>query len=253
MNTTTIQTVIADDEPKARKNIQRLLKIHPEFEIISSCSDGGQTLEAIRELNPDLVFLDIQMPEYNGFELLEKLDPEHLPVIVFVTAYDEFALQAFEVHAVDYLMKPFDKARFEEALDQVKKTIRIPSESDMQVSVMKLLEAIKTNNEVQGKIKLKNDGKIFFLDISEIRWIEAAGNYIKIVCENDWYMDRNTMKNIEKKLDSNIFFRIHRSAIINIHNVKVIKPWFHGDYKVIMQDGTKLNMSRNYTDLLDAF
>lgn len=248
-----IRTIIADDEPKARKNILRMLEKHSGFEVACICSDGKETLDAIRELNPDLVFLDIQMPEYNGFELLRKLEDTQLPKIVFVTAYDEFALQAFEVHAIDYLMKPFDVQRFETALEKVKQTMQSSPSEDIDLSVKKLLETIQQYERSKDKIMIKEEGKIFFLDTDEIEWIEASGNYIKIVTSDNHYMIRETMKNIKSKLDSKIFFRIHRSTIINIKKVKVIEPWFHGDYQVTLFNGTRLNMSRNYKGLLEAF
>lgn len=249
----TIKTIIADDEPNARRRIQRLLEEHEEFEIIKSSKNGKETLNDIRKLEPDLVFLDIQMPVYNGFELLELLDPDDLPEIVFITAYDEFALRAFEVHAIDYLMKPFDKKRFEAALEKVKKSVRAPADSGTQHSIPELLKTIRNESTRSDRIMIKDDGKFFFLDTSQIEWIESAGNYIKIVCKDDQYMVRETMKNIEAKLNAKTFFRIHRSTIINIQKVKVIEPWFHGDYQVTMNNGKQLNMSRNYKKLLEVF
>lgn len=245
-----IQTIIADDEPRARSNILRMLQNHPQFEVVKSCSDGKETLNAIKKLQPDLVFLDIQMPELNGFELLGKLKG-NLPKIVFVTAYDEFALKAFEVHAIDYLMKPFDTTRFESALKRAEETIHSSSEVDL--SVKQLLETIQKHQQSSDKIMVKENGKIFFLDVTEISWIESAGNYIKIKTPDNHYMVRETMKNIQDKLDPKRFFRIHRSTIINIKKVKVIEPWFHGDYQVTLLDGTQLNMSRNYKNLLEVF
>jgi two-component system, LytTR family, response regulator len=248
-----IRAVIADDEPKARKTIQRMLKNYPEFDIIRMCSDGRETLAAILELKPDLVFLDIQMPEYNGFEILQKIEENLLPKIVFVTAYDEFALQAFEVHAIDYLMKPFDTARFNKAVTKAKELVMSDVKSYVNQNIKNLLETIRQHEKNKDKIMIKQDGKIFFLDTSDISHIESAGNYIKIITVNSQYMIRETMKNIEEKLSGDTFFRIHRSTIVNISNVKVIEPWFHGDYQITMNNGTQLSMSRNYKDLLKAF
>lgn len=251
----TITTIIADDEPKARRGVKRMLREYKEFQIVHTCSDGKETLNAIRELKPDLVFLDIQMPGYNGFELLEKLDSsqKNLPEIVFITAYDEFALQAFDVHAIDYLMKPFDTKRFEMALGKVKKNLQAESQEHDDQSLKDLLTTIRKYQAGVEKIMIKEDGKFFLLDPPEIHWIEASGNYVEIVTSDKKYLVRDTMKNTQCKLDSNIFFRIHRSTIVNIKKIKVIEPWFRGDYKVIMSDGTEFNMSRKYKRLMEAF
>jgi two-component system LytT family response regulator len=253
MSSEIIKTIIADDEPKARNNLLRLLSSHPEFNVVRACSDGQQTLHAIREHNPDLVFLDIQMPELSGFELLNKLNEEELPRIVFVTAYDEFALQAFEVHAIDYLMKPFDSGRFQKSLERVKKSLRASVQNDFDHSLKNLMASLRNQNRTPGKILIKESGKIFFLDTSEITRVESAGNYVKIRTTSGSHLVRETMKNMEEKLHDNTFFRIHRTVIVNIAYVKVIEPWFHGDYQVTMNDGTVLNMSRNYKELLEVF
>ena len=253
MEQSIVRVVIADDEPKARNNIRRMLKEYPEFEIIKMCRDGKETLDAITELSPDLVFLDIQMPGYNGFELLQKIEEDALPKIVFVTAYDEFALQAFEVHAIDYLMKPFDATRFNKAIQKAKESLMPELKADVNQKIKNLLATIRKYEESKNKIMIKQNGKIFFLDTSEITHIESAGNYVKIITGSGQYMIRETMKNIEGKLDNDIFFRIHRSLIVNISSIKVIEPWFHGDYQVTLKDGTQLNMSRNYKKILDVF
>lgn len=254
MNSETIKTIIADDEPRARNNLLRLLAPYSEFDVVRVCSDGQQTLSAIRDSNPDLVFLDIQMPELNGFELLDKLDDEELPRIVFVTAYDEFALQAFEVHAIDYLMKPFDSGRFKKSLERVKKSLRSSAQRDFDLSLKNLMVSLRNNKDHNpGKILIKEDGKIFFLNTSEITHVESSGNYVKIHTTSGNHLIRETMKNMEKKLNENTFFRIHRTIIANITYVKVIEPWFHGDYQVTMTNGTVLSMSRNYKKLLHLF
>lgn len=249
---TPIRTIIADDEPKARRRTERMLQKYAEFEVVQSCSDGKETLNAIKKLNPDLVFLDIQMPEYDGFELLEQIEPGHLPRIVFITAYDEFALQAFEVHAIDYLMKPFDADRFEASLQKVKNSIQASPGNEPQNSILELLKTIKDHDHSPDRLMIKKVGKFFFLDPLDIQWIEANGNYVKITCAENHYLVRDSMKNIKSKLNPNIFFRIHRSTIVNIRKIKMLEPWFHGDYKVIMTDGTKFTMTRNYKRLLEV-
>lgn len=249
-----IKTIIADDEPNARKKISGLADNIEQLEVITECKDGVETYKAIKEKNPDLVFLDIQMPELDGFEVLQKLNGAPMPYIIFVTAYDEFALEAFEVNAVDYLLKPFDKSRFESA---VKKVLDHKLVSDNSQSVKEILETIEnlenSDSDGQNKIMIKENDEIFFLDADKIDRIESAGNYVKIFTGDKHHMIRETMGNMLKKLDSKTFFRIHRSCIVNINRVKVIEPWFHGDYQVELEDGKQLNMSRNYKRILKEF
>lgn len=249
-----IRTVIADDEPRAHKRIEKMLEEYEEFEIIANSSDGKETIKILQKEKPDLVFLDIQMPEFDGFEVLQQLDMNVPPHIIFVTAYDQFALKAFEVNAIDYLLKPFDKERFDEAVSKIKERFYGNTGLNSRAEIEQLLETIENRQEAGGdRVMVKEDGKIFFLEADEIDRIESAGNYIKIITSDNQYMIRETMTNISSKLDSNRFFRVHRSTIVNIDRVKVIEPWFHGDYQVTMYNGEKLNMSRNYKRILEAF
>ncbi len=248
-----IRSIIAVNEPEFRADIERLLEKQPEFKVIESCGSGNHALETINKENPDLVFLDVQLNEIDGFELLDKVQVDPLPEIIFLAAHDNFALQAFEVHAIDYLLKPIQEERMSKALEKSKRSIITRIADAMELTVEDLLVAIQQNRANPEKIMVKEDSKIFFLDTSDINWIESSGNYIKIITPERDYMIRETMKNIEEKLNSNIFFRIHRSTIVNISKVKVIEPWFHGDYQVTMDNGELLTMSRNYKRLLDSF
>ncbi len=248
-----IKTIVIDDEPLACKRIVNLLEEDKEIHIAAVCKDGNEAIEKINDLQPDVVFLDIQMPEINGFEVLRKIDTDYLPVIVFVTAYDEYAIKAFEVHALDYLLKPFDKARFFDALEQAKKAVHQSSDEFIKEKLNDFLQSFDNSQRPLQHMMIKASDRYFFLKAEDIDWIESAGNYVKIHSGDKNYLIRDTMENMVKKLDSNLFFRIHRSTIVNVNKIRELEQWFHGDYKVIMKDGEKLKMSRNYKDLLQRF
>lgn len=248
-----IRTVVVDDEPLACKRLEKLLKEDEEIELISLCANGEEAIKQINEEQPDLVFLDIQMPEINGFDVLQNIDQEEAPLIIFVTAYDEYALKAFEVHALDYLMKPFKKERFFESLNRAKKALEQDSRAGMNSKIENLLEYLEPAQGSLSRILVKSSGRYFFLKTTDIDWIESAGNYVRIHSGGNNYLIRETMINMEKKLDSDTFFRIHRSTIINVNKVKELEQWFHGDYQVIMYNEEKLTMSRNYKELLEKF
>lgn len=248
-----IRTLVADDEPLARKRLIKLLKEDAGVEVVEVCANGKEAIEQINEKHPDLVFLDIQMPEINGFDVLQNLDQEHVPAIIFVTAYDEYALKAFEVHALDYLMKPFNKERFRDSLNRAKTAIKQDNKTLIGNKIEHLLEYLDPPKESLSRILVKSSGWYFFLKVSDIDWIESAGNYVRIHSGKNNYLIRETMINMEKKLDSDLFFRIHRSTIVNVDKVKELEQWFHGDYQVTMHSGEKLTMSRNYKELLHKF
>lgn len=248
-----IRTVVVDDEPLACKRLEKLLKEDEEIELISLCANGEEAIKQIKEEQPDLVFLDIQMPEINGFDVLQNIDQDEAPLIIFVTAYDEYALKAFEVHALDYLMKPFKKERFFDSLNRAKKTLKQDSRAGMNSKIDNLLEYLEPAQGALSRILVKSSGRYFFLKTTDIDWIESAGNYVRIHSGGNNYLIRETMINMEKKLDSDTFFRIHRSTIINVNKVKELEQWFHGDYQVIMYNEEKLTMSRNYKELLEKF
>ncbi|MGK7370092.1 MAG: LytR/AlgR family response regulator transcription factor, partial [Candidatus Halalkalibacterium sp. M3_1C_030] len=235
-----IRTVVVDDEPLACKRLEKLLKEDDEIDLLKLCANGEEAIEAISTKKPDLVFLDIQMPEINGFEVLQQIDEDKVPLIIFVTAYDEYALKAFDVHALDYLMKPFKKERFFESLERAKKVLQQDNRSQIHGKIESLLTYLDDSGGPLSRILVKSSGRYFFLKTADIDWIESAGNYVKIHSGGNHYLIRETMINMEKKLNPDTFFRIHRSTIINVEKVKELEQWFHGDYQVIMYDDQKL-------------
>ena len=258
-----IRVAIVDDEELARERMRALLSEHSDIQIVAECADGAEALRAIDETRPDLVFLDVQMPEVDGFEVVEALERGDAekpingskpPAIVFVTAHDDHALRAFEIHALDFLLKPFDEARFEKTLSRARRQLQQSREA-IDARLLALLEDLRAERRGQrqaDRLIVKSAGRVFFLRTEEIDWVEAAGNYVRLHARNESHLLRESMKNMEARLDSATFVRIHRSAIVNIDRVKELEPWFHGEYIVIMRDGTRLTASRVYSDRLSA-
>src|SRR5215510_561759 len=240
-----IRTVIVDDEPLARRRIRRMLARDPKIEVVCDCGNGKDAIAAMRTLNPDLLFLDIQMPEINGFDVLELSDPKQLPLVIFVTAYDQYALRAFEVSAVDYLVKPFDRARFERALTRAKSRLATDRGSDLSRQTLALLEELKARSNHVERLLIKAGGRAFFLKAEEIDWIEAEGKYVRLHVGKESYLLREAIGTMETQLDPKKFPRIHRSTIVNIDRVRELQPWFHNEYRVVLKDGTELMLSRS--------
>jgi two-component system, LytTR family, response regulator len=249
---TKIRTVIVDDEELGRDRIQSLLGLQPDVDIIAVCPDGPSAVETIERAQPDLVFLDVQMPGMDGFDVVENLDPARLPEVVFVTAHDGHAIRAFEIHALDFLLKPFDQTRFEKALDRARTQIVAKKGPVIDSRLVSLLEELREERKYPERLIVKSSGRVFFVRTEEIDWVEASGNYVKIHTKSEAHLLRESMKNMEAKLDPKVFVRIHRSAIVNIDRIKELEPWFHGEYIVIMLDGTRLTASRVFSDRLSA-
>ena len=247
-----IRTVIVDDEELSRDRIQTLLEEQPDVEIVGVCADGQSAIETIERTQPDLVFLDVQMPGMDGFEVVENLEAEKLPAVVFVTAHDGHALKAFEIHALDFLLKPFDQTRFEKALERARSQVNRANGTVLDSRLVSLLEELREERKYSERLIVKSSGRVFFVRTEEIDWVEASGNYVKIHTKSDAHLLRESMKNMEAKLDPKTFVRIHRSAIVNIDRIKELEPWFHGEYIVIMRDGTRLTASRVFSDRLSA-
>ncbi|HSK73863.1 MAG TPA: LytTR family DNA-binding domain-containing protein [Pyrinomonadaceae bacterium] len=245
-----IRTLVVDDEPLARERIRRMLHEENDIEIVGECIGGMEAVETIENLHPDLVFLDIQMPQMNGFEVLQLTELTKLPIIIFVTAFDQYALKAFEFHALDYLLKPFSKDRLRSALDRVREQLKGNSNGDFDERIAALLSDLKKENKVLDRLLLKSSGRIYFVKAEEIDWIESAGNYAKLHVGRETHLLRETMSGLEETLDPEKFLRIHRSCIVNIDRVKELHPLFSGDYLVILQDKQELTLSRNYRDRL---
>jgi two-component system, LytTR family, response regulator len=244
-----IRTLIVDDESLARDRLRRLLSEEPEIELIGEAGDGQSALDAITELKPDLVFLDVQIPELNGFEVLEHIPKELHPNIVFVTAHDKFALRAFDVHAVDYLLKPFDKERFKTALGRALDKIKAREHPAQKIE--SLLTEVKPPSKTVDRLMVKTDGRMLLLKVDDVDWVEAADNYVSLHIGHDSHLMRETMSSIEQRLPPEKFMRISRSSIVNVERIKELQPMFHGEYIVILKNGVKLTLSRTYRDQLD--
>jgi two-component system LytT family response regulator len=245
-----IRTLIVDDEKLARDKLRRLLGKESDISIVGECTCGTDTVEFINKENPELVFLDIQMPELTGFEVLQEIEPEKMPTIIFVTAYDQYALDAFNVHALDYLTKPFNQERLQTALGKARNQIENFRQGDIDERLLSLLKNLRDVKEYPDRLVLKSSGRIYFVKTEDIEWIEAAGNYVKIHANQKPHMLRETMNGIEKKLSPDKFLRIHRSSLVNIDQIKELNPLFSGDYLVTLRDETEITLSRNYHDRL---
>jgi two-component system LytT family response regulator len=243
-----IKTLIVDDEPLARDRVKRLLRDEPDIAVVGECGNGAEAVAAIRYEKPDLVFLDIQMPEKNGFEVIKALDEKSVPTFIFVTAYDQYALQAFEVHALDYLLKPFNRERLHRALTRARDHIESKTRGDLDERLASLIADLRTEKKYLERLVVKSVGRVFFLKTDEIDWIEASGNYLKLHVGREAHLIRETMNGIEAKLNPDKFLRIHRSTVVNIDRIKELHPMFSGDYDVILQNGTELTLSRNYRE-----
>ena len=248
----TIRTLIADDEPLARERLRALLARHADVEVIGECSNGADAIEAITELRPDLVLLDVEMPEADGFAVLEALDPGALPAVVFVSAHDQYAVRAFEAHALDYVLKPFDEARVARALQRVRGQLeRAQGARPIDPRLMSLIEELRGRRRAD-RLVVRTGGRVVFLRTEDIDWVEASGNYVRLHVGSDAHLLRESMKNMERRLDPSTFVRIHRSAIVNVDRIRELEPWFHGEYIVILRDGTRLTSSRVFSDRLNA-
>lgn len=245
-----VRALIVDDEVLARDRIREMLKGDPDVEIVGECANGKSAVTAIEKHSPDLLFLDVQMPEMDGFHVLQKISAEKMPLVIFVTAYDKYALRAFEVFALDYLLKPFDRERFQKALERAKSQIHHRGESDFRQQVLALLEDFKTKPEYLRRLAVKTGGRIFFLRVEEIDWVEAEGNYVRIHAGKESHLLRETISVVEGQLDPKRFLRIHRSTIVNIDRIAELQPWFHGEFRVILRNGTQLMLSRTHREKL---
>ena len=232
----TIRTIIVDDEPLARSNLRLLLRLDPEIEIVAECGSGAEALKEIRSARPDLVFLDVQMPECDGFDVLEMLGPDLPAALVFVTAYDQYALRAFEAGALDYLLKPFDNERFERALGRAKQ---------------RLVRGRETPRKLD-RLAIKSVGQVLFVKFSEIDWIEAADYYACLHLGPRTHLLRRSMAELERELDPAVFSRIHRSTIVNLERVRGLKLGEDGEYEVLLENGERLRLSQRYRKQLQA-
>ena len=245
-----LRALIVDDEPFARERVRRLLAADAEVEVVGECADGFAAVAAVREHTPDLLFLDVQMPGKDGFAVLDEIAGEHAPLVIFLTAYDNYAVRAFEACALDYLLKPFDEERFEKAIARAKAQLRRAEEADTPVASLLSAQEARGANMPLERVVVKTGGRIFFLKTAEVDWIEAYGNYVRLHVGQTSYLLREPISSLEAQVDSARFLRIHRSALVNIERIREMQPMFHGQYVVILHDGTRLTLSRRYRSKL---
>ena len=247
-----LHVLIIDDEPLARERIRRLLSDQSTVEILRECESGTDAIEAIHALKPDLIFLDVQMPEVDGFAVLAAIPSEARPAVIFTTAFDQFAVKAFEVHALDYILKPFDRERLLTAVEKARRSLKSDEATDQQARLTRLIEEVRPAKPAPDRISVKSGGKITLLRPEDIDWIEASDNYVTLRVGKVSHMIRETMTSMESQLEGKKFLRVSRSTIVNVERVKELHSLFHGDYVIVLHDGTKLNASRNYREKLKA-
>jgi two-component system LytT family response regulator len=268
-----VRVLIVDDEPIARRRMRRLLRLEDDVEVIDDVGSGREAVEAIRRDRPDLVLLDVQMPDLDGFGVVDALGVDQMPPTIFVTAFNEYAVRAFDVHAIDYLLKPFDTDRFRSAFVRARVHLEQRSSAEQGRKIRALLEQVlgqgavdhvEQASAVQGaaplsvpprhryvdRLMVKHDGRVFFVKVTDVDWFEAAGNYVRIHTGKVSHLIRETMQRVETQLDPAMFVRIHRAVIVNLDRIRELQPWFAGDYVVILRDGRQLKLSRTYREHL---
>jgi len=245
-----IRALIVDDEPLPRERIRALLVEHRNVEVIGECRDGREAAHTILAERPDLVFLDIQMPELNGFEVIEAISNEFLPAIVFITAFDEHAIRAFEVNAIDYLLKPINPARFEKAILRAIDRLTQSNAGEPDRKLLDFVERRLAERQYTARFVVRSGSKLSFVRASDVDWIDVADNYVRLHVSGQEHLVRDTLKSVESQLNPEIFVRVHRSIIVNLDRVESVEPHFHGEYVVTMKDGAKLTTSRSYSERL---
>ncbi len=250
----TIRVAIADDEPLARERLTSMLAGREGYAVVAECNDGPEALAALTDHDIDLLFLDVQMPGLDGFQMLESLGGAPLPMIVFVTAFHDYALRAFDVSALDYLLKPFDRDRFEKTLSRVEERIAARQNGKVSVELREFLNTLSTKVAAVhvSRFPVRANGEIYFVRAEDVDWIDAEGNYVALHAAGRRHLVRDTIKSLEGRLDPVKFVRVHRSAIINVDRLRKLQPYFHGEYVITLQDGTTLTSSRTYSDRLRA-
>lgn len=248
-----ITTLIVDDEPLGRDLLRHMLARHPDFRVVGECADGEKALAAVRRHAPQLVLLDIKMPRLDGMSLLQQLEADARPLVVFITAHDTYALQAFEAHAFDYLLKPFDQERFDQMLARIRRRVSEIAAAQLGQNVRHLLAGPPPTAAARPppleRIVVRESGRVYFVNVAEIEWLEAEGNYVALhVAGGRSHLVHETMATLETKLDPTRFVRIHRSTMVRIDRIKELLPHFNGEYVVLLHDQTRLKLSRSYLE-----
>ena len=243
--------MIVDDEPLVRRGMAKSLSAESDIELTPEASDGNEALELIREHAPDLVFLDVQMPEMNGFEVLASLEDVERPEVVFVTAYDRYALRAFEIHAVDYLLKPFDEERLQTALSRARARMQQGTDA-LDDRVRALLEDLDASKSRPDRLMVRSGGRIYFVNVDEVDWFEAADNYVRLHVGDRQHLVRDTIGGLEGRLDPDQFIRVHRSAVINVSRIEEMRPLASGDCDIVLRGGRTVRLSRTYRQGFEA-
>lgn len=243
-----IRVVIVDDEGPARRKVRRFLADEADFAVIGEAATGLEAVGVIRQARPDIVFLDVQMPGLDGFAVLRAIDLTPMPRIVFTTAFDQFAIRAFEVHALDYLLKPFDQSRFKTVLDRARDMLQQQPSDGSNDKVIKMLEELAGRARYAERLLVNTGERAFLLAVARIDLIEAAKNYVHIHAGKESYLLRGTLEALYQKLDPAKFIRANRSQVVNVESIKELQPWFHGEYKIILIDGREVTWSRRYLD-----
>ena len=243
----TLRIVIVDDEPPARARLKRLLEAHDDVEVVGECGDGAHAVQVIETALPDLVLLDVQMPELDGFEVLRTLDVPKMPAVIFVTAFDKYAVRAFDVHALDYVVKPVEQARFDHALSRARQHLNEP-----QVAIAGLLRELARERTYLLRIPVRSDGRVKVIDLEDVDWLGAADNYVTIHAGGREYLVRDTIAAVERRLDPSQFARVHRSTIVRIDRIAELVPDLHGDFRIRLKNGAELALSRTYRARVEA-
>jgi two-component system LytT family response regulator len=247
-----IRSLIVDDEPLARERIRQLLEDEPDITVVAECPNGFDALQVLSRRDIDAIFLDVQMPEMDGFEVLDSLRAEDLPAVVFVTAYDTFAVRAFQVHAVDYVLKPIDRTRFAQAVDRMRKEVARRNHENVDTNLLGLINDLRAERRHHDRLVINTGDRFRFVEVADVDYVTTEGNYVKIHVKGDSHLLRSTMHALEQRLDPGRFVRIHRSTLVNVERLKELQPYRKDDAVAILKDGTRLTVSRRYRSQLLA-
>lgn len=245
-----MRVLIVEDEPPARRKLRRFLEVDRDVGLVDEARNGDEAVEAMRRSVYDVVFLDVQMPGRSGLDVLAELGDGVPPVVIFVTAHDRYAVRAFEVRALDYLLKPFDEERFRAALERAKRQLDLGRTQELKEAIRSLTEEEKRRGNRVDRLMVKESGRVFFVKVEDITWLEAASNYVQVHLGRESHLVRESFEALLARLDPSRFVRVHRSYAVNLDHVREMYPWSHGDYRIVLDDGTEVKMSRRYKDRL---